>query len=845
MRHENIIAFESKVQEMKPFNNDRMRFVFAGIVLCSTFALPLLLIGQAQEASNNRQESSEVVLLIAGYEYRYQPRPELGFVVIAKDDSDAMASVQNDLSLFTQNEIIPVGGRDRHGLWIVENKQSSAQNEAAIKTLSLRRQVQYVAPLFSSNGETVAVIPEIVIRVKPSTEIEEVQSICEMAGCTIIKRMEFTQQEYLIEVSGYDADAVFVAVERLNEISIVEWACPNTASEPKLCGQVIPDDEYFPMQWHLHNSGQSGGITDADINAPEAWEITTGDPNIIVAVIDTGVDTNHPDLINNLVPGYDFYDDDDKADPALGDYGNAHGTCCAGLVAAQGGNGIGVTDVAWNCKIMPIRCFGMRADGTEYVVTQSDLASAFRWTAIHGADVVSNSWGYSITPIPIIHSAIIDITEIGGIGRDGKGCVVLFAAGNFCNPMIFYPPLHPEVIAVGATDHSDTVCWYSDYGPELDITAPSGGGVIVPSIVERRYSEEYKDLSTDLLWTTDIVGDVGYSRFNENSGLLDYTEKMSGTSGSTPVAAGIAALILSVEPDLTNAEVRHFLERSAKDLGEPGRDDYYGWGRVDARTALDMVLAARADLYKDGNVDLSDLLILIEFWGTNEPSADIAPATKRDGIVDEQDLELMMQYWQTQIPEFGLVAHWKLDETEGSIAYDIAGVADCDGILMGGPVYQPDGGMVDGALQFDGIDDYVRTNPVLNPADGSFSVFAWIKGGAPGQTILSQADGSNWLCMDSVEGYLMTELKAAGRGAAPLRSQTAVANGKWHRVVFIWDGSNRILYVDDMEVARDTQNDLASAEGDLYLGVGNDLAPNTLFSGLIDDVRIYNQVVHP
>ena len=117
------------------------------------------------------------------------------------------------------------------------------------------------------------------------------------------------------------------------------------------------------------------------------------------------------------------------------------------------------------------------------------------------------------------------------------------------------------------------------------------------------------------------------------------------------MAAGIAALVLSIEPDLNNQEVRHFLERSAKDLGDLGWDQYYGWGRADARAALDMVLAKRADLNNDWRVDLDDLVMLIEAWATDDVLADIAPATKRDGLVDDQDLELLMRYWEVEIPQ--------------------------------------------------------------------------------------------------------------------------------------------------------------------------------------------------
>ena len=173
------------------------------------------------------------------------------------------------------------------------------------------------------------------------------------------------------------------------------------------------------------------------------------------------------------------------------------------------------------------------------------------------------------------------------------------------------------------------------------------------------------------------------------------------------------------------------------------------------------------------------------------------------------------------------MAHWKLDETEGSIAFDSAGVTACDGTLMGDPVWQPDVGMVDGALQFDGIDDYVSTDPVFNPAHGVFSVVACVMGGAPGQAVLSQAGRASWLCTDSVGGHLMTELKGSGRGSATLLSQTAIVDGNWHRVGFMRDGSDRILYVDDVEVAKDTQVGLGSSVGALYIGAGKNLEPSS------------------
>jgi subtilisin family serine protease len=398
---------------------------------------------------------------------------------------------------------------------------------------------------------------------------------------------------------------------------------------------VFPNDEYFPNQWHLHNTGQSGGTPGADIRAPEAWEITTGDPNIVVAVIDIGVDSKHPDLIGSLVPGYDFWDLDDLPDPANGPE-EAHGTMCAGLIAAQGNNGIGVVGVAYNCKIMPIRhgaYMGGQISGEEEV-------TAFRWAAANGADVISCSWG---VVNPITHSGVKDVTKLGGIGREGKGCVVVFAAGNQLGRIpSTSSPAYPEVIAVGATDHNDVRYDYSDYGPELDLVAPSGcDGTFVgcsPMVT---------------LWSTDQPGEGGWSVINSDPNILDYTEYVGGTSASCPIAAGVAALVLSVEPNLTDDEVRYFLERSAKDLGAPGRDDYYGWGRLDARASLDMVLAKRADLNNDRKVDFRDFAVLAACWKTDDLRGDICPIPRPDGAVDVQDLALMGEYWLKKIPDPG------------------------------------------------------------------------------------------------------------------------------------------------------------------------------------------------
>ena len=246
-------------------------------------------------------------------------------------------------------------------------------------------------------------------------------------------------------------------------------------------------------------------------------------------------------------------------------------------------------------------------------------------------------------------------------------------------------------------------------------------------------------------------------------------------------------------------------------------------------------------------------------WGLDALSCRVAGRGARDpswhcpyGAAGFRAAQDMPGILPRRHPEPGLIVWWKLDEPEGAVAHDSTG--DHDAVVTGDAVWQPDGGMVGGALELDGIDDSVRTNLILDPGDRPFSILVWIRGGAPGQVIVSQADGwagrtkyrgCSWLAIDPVLGTLTTDV--VGPEATASESEVVITDGQWHRVGLVRDASSRMfaLYVDGVEVAAYVEPTLPTAYGGLQIGVGSGGEGGSFFSGLIDEVCIYNQAVTP
>jgi thermitase len=291
--------------------------------------------------------------------------------------------------------------------------------------------------------------------------------------------------------------------------------------------ETRPDDGRFGDQWAL-----------GAIEAPAAWDITTGTNDILIAIIDTGIDYTHPDLDGGryVVDGYDFVNEDD--DP-MDDEG--HGTHVTGIATADTNNGQGIAGLAWNSRFMGVKVLDAEGVGTDF-----DVADGIMYAADHGAHVANLSLGSPFHSHTLEDAMQYAYTE----GRDQKGMVMACAVGNSYGSGVSYPAAYDQCLGVAATDRSDERAIFSSYGPEVDVAAPG----------------------VDILSTTG--GDY---------------ESWGGTSMATPHVTGLAALILAQDPELPVDQVFAAIRDSADDVNaetHPGKDDYLGTGRINAYRAL-------------------------------------------------------------------------------------------------------------------------------------------------------------------------------------------------------------------------------------------------------------------
>jgi len=375
---------------------------------------------------------------------------------------------------------------------------------------------------------------------------------------------EYIENEYLLKVESFkEAEESFLTAS-LPEIKIINriedyygelkyFHVRTTASEKELRGlpgvvqvsrnstfyalETTPNDTFYPIQWNYPL-----------MNMPQAWDYTVGSRSVVVAVIDSGFSTNHPDLAGIFESGYNFIDNNTNvSEPSTSE--DSHGTHVVGTIAALTNNGTGVSGVTWGG-------FGITLIPIRGIKDAAALMKSIIYAVDHGAKIINMSLG-GASDSPAVYDAVKY--------AERNGVVMVAAAGNNGNGDILYPARYSETIAVGAVWEDEgtiTRSSYSCFGPELDVVAP-GGYMLSGTDPNGIYSTG---------WTP-----------AENTYMY-----MQGTSMATPHVTGLVALLMGsglTDPD----DIRSVLRNTAVDLGTPGRDDYYGWGLVDAEGALDAI----------------------------------------------------------------------------------------------------------------------------------------------------------------------------------------------------------------------------------------------------------------
>ncbi len=391
----------------------------------------------------------------------------------------------------------------------------------------------------------------ILVKFKEGTSAAEMQAVLTRRELAIQREIPPLGIKSLAVPPGQE----LMIVEDLRRDPSVEYAEPDYHAAVT----IIPNDARWDNQW-----------APAKIGAPAAWEIATGSPEIIIAVLDTGVKLDHPDLAakiwinpgeipaNSLdddqngkvddVHGWHFYhhcsnsdclpfEDDDLTDD------NGHGTHVAGIAAAETDNEVGIAGMSWGAQLLPVKVLDEYGDGW-----YSDVIAGIVYATDSGADIINLSLGGEESS-PALQDAV-DYAQ-------ARGVLLIAATGNN-GGSVLYPAACDHVLAVGATDVNDLCPGFSNHGPEIDIAAP---GVAIYSTWPR----------------------------------LDGYWHKSGTSMAAPHVAGLAALIWSIRPDATNDYVAWVIIQTAVDLGTPGWDEFYGWGRIDAYQSL--LSASRFKLY--------------------------------------------------------------------------------------------------------------------------------------------------------------------------------------------------------------------------------------------------------
>lgn len=429
-------------------------------------------------------------------------------------------------------------------------KARKKRHQSAVKSLSQETEVARVATVFKLAKTSILATDRVLVGFKTGTK--KVSKVLDKYDAKVI---EANGDEYIVQLEE-SADPLEIA-SRLAKEEVVVYAEPDFVSIGSHVARNVQ-----PIQ------RPAAGDPKADqqyairiTKAVDAWQLQKGDQLVRIAILDEGVDVDHEDLNAAIISSYDAVDDDTFQEPNPWD---GHGTACAGLAAATHDNDRGIKGISGGCSIQAVRIAYSPEKGANWVTRNSWITRAIDWAWRDGASVISNSWGGGAPSTAIKNAFDRARTQ----GRNGRGCVVVVAAGNASGPVDF-PGNLDNVLTVSASNEYDEFktktsrdgeyWWGSNFGPEVDLAAPGVHNL-----------------------TTDISGAGGYT-------ADDYTD-FNGTSSATPIVAGAAALLLSANNDLTEFQIRDRLKQVADKVGtkpyQNGRNDEFGSGRLNVLAAL-------------------------------------------------------------------------------------------------------------------------------------------------------------------------------------------------------------------------------------------------------------------
>ena len=548
---------------------------------------------------------------------------------------------------------------------IVEWKLASHQLDAALSQLRQEPAILYASHVYQlalSPGTYLYLANQLTIQFSAIASAAQIEALTQSLGLI---------RSHILADSNDTYSFIIGPAARKNPLKIANILARHEAvllAEPNIIMAIAPDyrptDDRYKDQWYLsHRNSALDLDRSAHVEAEKAWDITRGSRSVTIAITDDSFDLAHPDLQGSgkIVAPRDLKNRDGLPTPSA-HYEN-HGTAVAGVALAEE-TGEGIVGIAPGCSLMPIQTTGYLDDGS--------IEQIFDWAMNNGADIISCSWSPAAVYFPLSRRISRAINRAATKGRDGKGCVILFSAGNANRPLegrveesgwlrnilkgvttwLSGFAIHPDVITVSASTSLNKKAAYSNWGKHISVAAPSNNAPPNMALSEGTF-DTGPPIRTRLVGrsvlTSDRLGGEGYSR-------TDYTG-FGGTSSSCPLVAGIVGLMLSANPDLTAREVKRILQDTTDkiidtspdpQLGQTygtydskGHSQWFGYGKVNAYRA---VKAAK-------EVALSDRTLRNTLSATNRTAANIPDADPRGLLsavsIDEngrlQDVKVYIQ----------------------------------------------------------------------------------------------------------------------------------------------------------------------------------------------------------